>query len=242
MNPKSLLMILTYADVSRPEGVASRLRASLRYMDMSKDEDPIAIVDDGSTAPEQHTCLDELEATGRYRVVRRAQNGGIARAKNTCLRVFLESDAEVGFLAEDDIIYWRGWREAYLEAVVKTGIQHFSWYMYDPRDWFVQVNGFTVRAHHDLLGQFLVFTRKAVETVGGFPILPHRYGFEHVAWSRRIHATGLIPFHADIPGSGRYISSLPGASRSLPEDEIELGLRMNSCGLNFRSIREDIIE
>ena len=46
-------------------------------------------------------------------MIRRATNGGISQAKNTCLRALLGERAEAGFLAEDDILFAEGWADAY---------------------------------------------------------------------------------------------------------------------------------
>jgi hypothetical protein len=79
---------------------------------------PVTIVDDASSCKQHMRYLDQLERSRGYRVIRRPVNGGISRAKNTCLRALAELDVDIGFLAEDDIVFYDGWDEAYVRATL----------------------------------------------------------------------------------------------------------------------------
>jgi len=68
----------------------------------------------------------------------------------------------------------------------------------------------------------VTMTREVLANVGGFKILPHRYGYEHIQWTYRNILAGLAPFPCDIFESHRYIcrNSLPS---SIDEHEVQAG-------------------
>ena len=226
MKPQTALAILTYVDAARPREVGRRLPEAIASLEATSYADPVLIVDDGSTCEAHLAYLRDLARQGRYRVIRRATNGGISRAKNTCLRALLTSGAEVGFLAEDDILFAEGWADAYTQAMQRSRIQHFSWYTPDDANRVVVCNEALVTATAGLLGLLMTFTREVIATVGGFKILPHRYGFEHVHWTQRVVSAGLAPFWVDIADSSRYVqrNSRPP---SLDEKDVQDGTEAN---------------
>ncbi len=226
MSVSTSLVILTYVDSRRPTAVRQRLPDAITSLEQTSYRGPVIIVDDGSSCEQHLRFLDGLATSGRYEVVRRPENGGISRAKNTCLRLLAESRAEIGFLAEDDIIFREGWDEAYITAMQRSGIQHFSWYVQNPSDQIVACNGALVSASSGLLGLLLTMTREVLAKVGGFKILPHRYGYEHIQWTYRNVLAGLAPFPCDIAESHRYIGRniLPS---SVDENDVQIGTEAN---------------
>ena len=226
MSPPTSLVLLTYVDSQRPIAVQQRLPDAIASLEQTRYRGPVMIVDDGSNCEKHMRFLDHLEASGRYEVIRRPVNGGISRAKNTCLRLLAESGAEVGFLAEDDILFHEGWDEAYVTSMQRSGIQHFSWYVQDPSDQIVACNGALVSASSGLLGLLLTMTREVLARVGGFKIFPHRYGYEHIQWTYRNVLAGLAPFPCDIAESHRYIGRnvLPS---SVDDNEVQIGTEVN---------------
>jgi GT2 family glycosyltransferase len=234
MTPTALA-IVTYADNDRPPEVADRLPRTIASLERTGYRGPVFIVDDGSVNVRQLDYLAFLERETGYTVVRRPANGGISRAKNTALRVIMETGAATGFLAEDDILFQEGWDAAYLEAMSRTTIPHFSWWIDHPENREVDFRGFRVVRTAALLGQFLTFTRDVVERVGGFKVLPRRYGFEHVHWTQRIVHAGLCPFWADVVNSGRFIQ-LGAHPSTLSEEEKRECIRENSACVNDVSV------
>jgi hypothetical protein len=229
MKSRTALAILTYVDRHRPDDVRRRLPEALASLHRTNYRDPVFIVDDGSTCARHLQYLDELAADGRYQVVRRERNGGISRAKNTCLRCIAGCDVDVGFLAEDDILFREGWHDAYVAAVRRSAIQHFSWYPTSEQERVVACNGLLVRSTSGLLGLLMAFTREVLARVGGFKILPHRYGYEHIQWTYRTIVGGLAPFPCDLVESQRFIecNTLPS---SICEEEIRAGAAQNRPG------------
>lgn len=226
MRPRVALALLSYVDRDRPPSVRRRLRDALASLDRTSYRGPILIVDDGSSCERHLSGLDRLARTGRVEVIRRPVNGGISRAKNTCLRTLAERDVDLGFVAEDDILFHEGWHEAYASAMRRSGIQHFSWYVQNPSDRVVACNGCLVTATSGLLGLLLTTTREGLARVGGFKVLPHRYGHEHIQWTYRNVLAGLAPFPCDIVNSHRHVerNSLPS---SVDPREVEAGTLLN---------------
>lgn len=226
MTPRTALAILTYVDRDRPPAVRRRLRDALASLERTGYRGAALVVDDGSTCAEHLAHLDLLASSGRYEVIRRPANGGVSRAKNTALRALADHDFDVAFLAEDDILFRDGWDLAYTAAMSRSGIQHFSWYVHDPANQVVACNGSLVTATSGLLGLLLTMTREVLTRVGGFKVLPHRYGYEHIQWTYRAILAGLAPFPCDIVDSHRYIgrSALPP---SLDPEEVQAGTAEN---------------
>jgi glycosyltransferase involved in cell wall biosynthesis len=226
VTPRTALAILTYVDTARPSCIQQRLRDAIDSLERTSYRDPVLIVDDGSNCEEHLRFVDSLASHDRYRVIRRPVNGGISRAKNTCLRAISELGAEVGFLAEDDIVFHDGWDRAYTEAMDRSGIQHFSWYVPDTSNQVVACNDCLVTATGGLLGLLLTFTRNVLSGVGGFKIMPRRYGYEHIHWTYRNIFAGFSPFPVDIVDSCRFIERNTYPS-SLDDSELSDGAEVN---------------
>ena len=209
MSPRTALAILTYVDRNRPPSVRQRLHDAIESLRGTGYRGPVIIVDDGSSCEVHQRSLDHIAAAAGFEVIRRGSNGGISRAKNTCLRAIARHNVEIGFLAEDDILFKDGWQEAYTAAMKSSQIQHFSWYNGTPTDKVVACNGSLVTATSGLLGLLLTFTPEVLTRVGGFKVLPHRYGFEHIQWTYRNILAGLAPFPCDIVDSHRFIAKHP---------------------------------
>ena len=118
----SAVAITTYAP-SNVDFYPERLKHTLDSL-KSTYNGHIIIVDDGSTNLEH---IRYLQLCG-CKVIFKKSNGGIARAKNTCIRVMRDLNVDNGFLVDDDILFCPGWYEAYIEAHEKTGLNHFSWF------------------------------------------------------------------------------------------------------------------
>jgi hypothetical protein len=72
----------------------------------------------------------------------------------------------------------------------------------------------------------MTVTREVFARVGGFKVLPHRYGYEHIQWTFRNVLAGLAPFPCDIVGSHRYIERC-GLPSSLHADDVQVGTARN---------------
>ena len=238
---RTALAILTYVDAARPPSVGRRLRDAIASLEQTSYDGPVLIVDDASDCKEHVRYLNSLARNGRYEVIRREANGGISRAKNTCLRLLAEQEAEVYFLAEDDILFREGWDRAYIDAMSRSQVQHFSWYLPDAANQVLACNGCLIAATGGILGLLLTYTPEVLAAVGGFKILPRRWGYEHVQWTHRIIRAGFAPFTADIIDSCRFIERNSHPS-SVNDAEMQAGLTENLPGMAIDRLFEPIEE
>lgn len=202
------LALLTCVPADAVPGVRQRLPTAITTLLDSGYPGPVFVVDDGSTDVAHQAYLNSLPA--HIHVIRRPNRGGIARAKNTCLRVLSEANVELGFLAEDDVAFFPGWCDAYGAAHTGTGIHHFSWAWDDDPTGNMhkerrEIHSFPVAETSRVNGVFLTFTSTALRKIGGFKVLPSIWGHEHTNWTRRMIAAGLTPFFADLVDSRQYI-------------------------------------
>lgn len=208
MKMRVALAILTYVPAYVPDA-RRRLAEALTSLQSSGYRESLFVVDDGSTDPEHLSFLDRLPPD--VSVIRRPRNGGISRAKNTCLRVLADHGFDVGFIAEDDIAFSPGWLNAYLRAHEATGIEHFSWAWDDDPSGrmakeIIEVRGFAVAKTNLVNGVLLSLTPRILDIVGGFRVLPAPWGHEHTNWTKRIIKAGLAPCFVDVVNSNRLIS------------------------------------
>jgi glycosyltransferase involved in cell wall biosynthesis len=207
--PESALAILTYVPFAAHADTRCRLPAALHSLEVTGYEGQVFVVDDGSDDPEHLAFLDSIAA--QYTVVRRATNGGVSLAKNTCIRLLMEHGVDVGFIAEDDIQFHEGWHRAYLTAHARIpSIHHFSWaWDSDPsrrmRKTPREVEGFPIVESSRVNGVLLTFTPEVIEQVGGFKALPGKWGHTHTNWTRRIIKAGLSPYFCDVVDSNSFI-------------------------------------
>jgi len=200
---KTGLAISTYFCEHTPSERFNIFRSSIESLLISGYDSTIVIVDDGSTTQKHLEGLDS-----RIGVVRR-DHGGVARTKNTCIKELLARNVDVGFLADDDICYGGGWHVRYSDAVVKTGLDHFSFFLENTPCEFQELGGLTIRKTPSVNGCFLTFTKKLVDLIGFFKILPHDYGHEHSNFSLRAAVLAKQGGFYDICDSDRYIQIIP---------------------------------
>lgn len=182
---KTGVAISTYfCDKTPPERLLI-FRRSLESLFSTGYDGVIVVVDDGSTCYEHFKMLLEISKGHRINLIDRS-HGGIARTKNTCIKALLDEGVDVGFLADDDMLYKKGdWHTRYAEAVQKTGIDHFSYFLESTPCEVREIGGAKVRQTPSVNGCFMTFTRKLVDKIGFFKILPNEYGHEHSNFSIR---------------------------------------------------------
>jgi GT2 family glycosyltransferase len=130
--------------------------------------------------------------------------GGVARNSNRILDYYIGLKVDVPlFLSNDDLLFRSSEPnvfQRYIEAAEKTGFGHFVYT--DPKSKYPYsseiVNGISIRAREQGDGVFLMFSREAIETLGGFDTDFGLMGMEHVFYARRAIVAGLIPYVPDI--------------------------------------------
>lgn len=157
-----------------------------RYMPTCAD---LFVVDDGSTIPYPN-------ADYRFE-----KSQGVGAAKNACLK--LSEKYDYVFLSDNDI--WPikiDWHIAYIHS----GLEHACFNINRPLIKFGVIGSFGRADYYAEYetpnGCMLFFTRKVIDTVGGWDTSFKGYGYEHVNVSDRIYNAGLTPArYIDIPNS-----------------------------------------
>ena len=243
--PKLGIAISTYSEVNTDskryeiiqKSFDSLISAILKY----SDELYVFIVVDGSV-PEIHNKLiedfvkkceyeysrnqeqnqernqeQEQKTNFHINVVKRVENGGVAKTKNTCIKLLLENKIDIGFLADDDLLYGEDCFSKYLEFIIKSRCHHLIACYPHPQvhpNWeqmgyvLTMNNGQIVRKHSGGVGYFLSITPQLIEKVGYFRILPGKFGFEHFNFTKRAIYHKMIPFPFDIDESVKYVEHI----------------------------------
>lgn len=222
--PRIGLAITTYFTSKTPskrleifqEGINSLLRTTF--------PGNIYVIDDGSTTKIHLIWIRSL-IDSRLHIIERETNGGISKAKNTCLRMLMQDQCDIMFLADDDTIYTcQDWYTPYIGAINATGYEHWMFFeddfvkMYPS---FIKIprvtNGYAYTQYNHHTGQLLILTRKVVDIIGYFKIFPAKYGYEHAHYTNRIVRANLAPGHIDILDSSKLLRGRNDAPSLTPE-------------------------
>ena len=167
----------------------------------------IIIVNDGTTYEPHEAYLEALDNV----VYIKQKNLGIAKAKNRCIKYFMDNDYDVGFLADDDLVYCGDVFEKYIAAHKKTDIHHFSLFV----AWGCRrklkkkkIQNFPILPTPWVNGPLLFITKQLIKKMGGFKIFPYKYGHEHSNFSIRAHKfSGLMKKckFVDICDAGKLV-------------------------------------
>lgn len=119
---------------------------------------------------------------------------GVAKRKNECLQYLTERKCDYIFLFDDDCYpIQKGWIDFVIAAHEATGEHHFCF----NKEPFYQIKnqvfsrGFCLESYTASGGVFMFYTKKAIETVGGFYSEYDTYGYEHLGHSMRIKKAQL---------------------------------------------------
>lgn len=218
------LGITTYSTAKTPIDRINIIRDSLTTLRNSlvNSNLPIyvCIVVDGSYTPAHKAVLDQFAHV--FQTIYRPRNGGISRAKNTCLEMMMENNCDLFCLADDDMIYQNGW-DKYIKFTMDTvQMNYVSWVPITYKHHNVNVNGVNVRKiiGDAFFGCFIVMTRKTLETIGLLPVLTTKYGWEHIIHLVMARKNNLV--------DGNYALG-----------DMTMFLKLNEKSVSVRSISED---
>ena len=176
----------------------------------------IVVVIDGKI-PSRH---QDLLKKYNFNIYQKEKNGGVARIKNTSIRLLLEQNIDYGFLMDDDVEYKEGCFEKYVDTMIKTKLDHFGFCQLDeeviPRNIWktkgyigVNINGCKVLKHKGRgVGCLLSFTPELIHKIGYFKVMPGKYGYEHINFTYRVIEKKIIPHAVDIIDSHKYIKHI----------------------------------
>jgi GT2 family glycosyltransferase len=209
---KCLSVISTYINKNPRKGIV--FSKAVDSFHAAKSEGQLVIVDDGSSQAHKN-LIETLRQRYNYSVVTKKENTGISRAKNTCLRVFQESDCDVCFLLDDDVVVNQGWQKIYLDAFQKIPYKIFfhNDFFYISRAeknfkfTIENINGINVVVANHTTGVCMILLKDVLKTIGFFRPFPGKWGHEHVEYSRRAIENGLSSQkgYCDVQGSNNLI-------------------------------------
>ena len=184
----SAIAISTYITDSAKEYRTKYLQTCVTTLIKSKFDGQIFIVDDCSPNREH---IDWLKNLGypNLTVYERSENGGIAKTKNTSIRLCIESGSKYFFLSDDDMYFKKeNWWKHYEHACRGSKVPHFSFTATGavvrsrhPKT----INGFELTKTSLVDGCFLFCKRELIDLIGYFVIMPTKYGHEHSNFSVR---------------------------------------------------------
>jgi hypothetical protein len=173
---------------------------------------------------------DHLPAVGEVMVVTDIEHRGPAWAKNQLLRQALESEADVFFISEDDVVVQS--HEAitgYLAASEASGWGHLAFAHHGPGNHLGPVEKDRwVSTYRAYVGAWCLYSRQSIETCGLFDE-EFRGSWDHVEHTLRLSLAGFHPLPpepyelraADATGSENWLREIPGSIErtTLPHTE-----------------------
>ena len=208
MSKKFGISISTYSNLNTPKGrfdvIKRCLESIMEKVWNTNNNVYVSIVSD--TITKEH--LEILE-NFPFHLIKNKQNMGIAYVKNIGIKSILDAGCDYGFLLDDDIVIKSGEIFLkYIEAIDKTGIGHFSYFIEDKsRCEIKSVNNYDILKTPHVNGILLTFTKKSIEKTGFFEIFPYKYGHEHSKFSvKNIHKK-VSGFFCDIIEKESMIST-----------------------------------
>ena len=219
-------------------GITTRNRPDIlefccaKFLDCSP-ELKILVVDDNSDDPDLNRKWAETVGDYFYSEKRL----GVANAKNQCIKML---DVDHLFLFDDDCFpVKKNWYKPWVEA----GLNHMIFACRETVSVKKRIGNLTFwNGHH---GCMLYFSRKTIETIGGFEPGFGLYGFEHSELTWRIKRAGLIPHDFISPtdtgvwsfdAQGDYGGFKWPHRHSIPKHEIDKGISGNRSVL-FKSMK-----
>ena len=89
----------------------------------------VIIVVDGKVPKKHQDILNKYNSI--FNISTRPNNGGVARTKNTSIRLLLEQKIDIGFLADDDVLYKSECLEKYCNTILLGKIHHMCFFQLD---------------------------------------------------------------------------------------------------------------
>jgi GT2 family glycosyltransferase len=206
---KTGIAVTTYFDKTSNLKRLAIIDACAKSLAASQPNCRVFWIDDGSPIRDHH---ERIKNYGMEIVVR-DRNGGIARAKNSSLRVLLDAGCDLLFLADDDLIFHRGWDDAYALAMETMEMEHMAYLVQGMQYKAEAYRGVQIKRglSQTTNGCFIAVTRSLIDAIGGFPILPYFYGHEHENFSMRALLSGRVPFYCDLLDAAKHIQLNPAS-------------------------------
>lgn len=190
----------------------------------------IYVVDDASESKDVLNFINEQQYN--YKIYTRPQNGGVAKCKNTGIRLCYDDKCDFIVLADDDVFYNRtDWIYHYLFTLLNTNVPYLSTYIYDSKR-IIKINDTELSITSALNGCLIFIERDIVETVGYFQSMPGKYGHEHTDYTIRIQKNNDFKYFIDVADSGKYVKT-EALHGSITHEERISGAQLNVNCINY---------
>jgi len=211
----------------------------------------VVIIVDGEIPKRHNDLLNKYD----FNIHRRPENGGVAKTKNTSIRLLLEQNIDIGFLADDDLLYKEGCLEKYCNVILKGKIHHIGFCQMHPlvhpkNEWerfgYIKtyLNSQEVMKHSGGgVGCWLSFTPELIKKIGYFKVMEGKYGYEHINFTHRCVYHNMIPHGCDIIDPFSYMDHIGfepvGYNKFNKSHSISENNRINENNKNKREWNKD---
>jgi len=176
--------IVTY---NRVDYLKSCLESLLKTTDNGKQFSNLVIISDADKA-----TSDYLKSIESVHLIENSKRQGYVNSFNTTLKALYDLDSDVIFSLNDDIIFKKtGWIELYVNAIQKTGINHFV--SMDGRNIIRRqcINNITITYHSWVHAPIEILTKKYFEEIGGYDFQFDEIGCTDTDYADRGNLKGL---------------------------------------------------
>jgi hypothetical protein len=214
------IAISTYSNEKTPENRFNVIKLSLDSLKKNiihQDyETYVIIVVDGIIQEKHKLLLNNYNFNIHYK----KENGGVAKVKNTSIRLLLQQKVDIGFLADDDVLYKKNFLIPYVNTMINGKIDHMGYCQVNeivhPKESWVKMgyikmnyNNLEIMKHGGKsVGCWLSFTPELIEKIGYFKVMEGKYGYEHINFTLRCINQKIIPYAIDIINPEEYISHI----------------------------------
>ena len=177
------ISVSTYSDENTPgkrfEIIERCLDALLKVKNKYKIY--ISVVVDGKITDFHEQLLSKYD----FDIMKNPCNMGVSYTKNRGINSILHRDLNYGFLMDDDTIITRiEIIENYYNTMVNEEIDHLAYFVERDNPKLIPIGQNLMVTPH-VHGCFMTFTRKLIEKIGYFKLLPYKFGHEHSDFSVR---------------------------------------------------------
>lgn len=185
MSKKSYKVGIGMSTYNRPEILKWTLK---QLLEMKQPTTQVVVSDDGSTNPAVRDVIRSFNVPWTT-----GPNCGSVGNKNRLLRLLC--DCDYIFIIEDDLLMLaEDWEQFWINGYLQSGIHHFTFSPHGPYGDLKNKTKFDdVVVEHTAAdgGTFSFYTKKVIETCGGFSPKFNGMGWGHCEFSERIFRAGL---------------------------------------------------
>ena len=199
---------------SRLDAFTKCISSIMKY---KKADTVVIIVDDGSVVKNH---LDWVSITfPDILIVEKPTNNGIAKCKNTSLRVLYENNCDYFFLLDDDIEILQPIEDTYIHSLCDEHVHILSGA--SSANQIISSYSANTNITQLLQGYLLCFTRQTFIKSGYFKVFPSKYGHEHTWYTYRVMKHNKQTHFLDIKNSVLYTNIIHALSSICEEQKTQ---------------------